>query len=273
MSIEQARVIVHNAYVGSQIKPPKPPAKTGSQRALEAELTDAGGLDVAGGIAQGIGELSNSVSLNNDGKRFANEALKGEQKEKSIFQLSNVALADGFWVAVIAVVVIGLGGIYLSGQRRHGVSSDGCVLTLRECFDGYSRKDFYPGQVVSTDEFAQLLYAINDDLHERWIVTPLDLARVDYDTPFFTGNATCRDCPEKDEHPDNIVCIEEITCSPQSAINYVAQGMYSARAGQSLEMIFAIADEWNFILYGHDATEEEKYWIKFGFNFYLDLNP
>ena len=101
----------------------------------------------------------------------------------------------------------------------------------------------------------------------------LDLARVDYDTPFFTGNATCRDCPEKDEHPDNIVCIEEITCSPQSAINYVAQGMYSARAGQSLEMIFAIADEWNFILYGHDATEEEKYWIKFGFNFYLDLNP
>jgi hypothetical protein len=48
MSIEQARVIVHNAYVGSQIKPPKPPAKTGSQRALEAEATDAGGLAVAG---------------------------------------------------------------------------------------------------------------------------------------------------------------------------------------------------------------------------------
>jgi hypothetical protein len=33
MSIEQARVIVHNAYVGSQIKPPKPPA----------ELSDTGG--------------------------------------------------------------------------------------------------------------------------------------------------------------------------------------------------------------------------------------
>jgi hypothetical protein len=54
MSIAQARVIVHNAYVGSQIKPPKPPAKTGSQRALQAELTDAGGLDVAGGAAVGI---------------------------------------------------------------------------------------------------------------------------------------------------------------------------------------------------------------------------
>jgi hypothetical protein len=54
MSIAQARVIVHNAYVGSQIKPPKPPAKTGSQRALQAELTDAGGMDVAGGAAVGI---------------------------------------------------------------------------------------------------------------------------------------------------------------------------------------------------------------------------
>jgi hypothetical protein len=100
----------------------------------------------------------------------------------------------------------------------------------------------------------------------------LDLARVDYDTPFFTGNATCRDCPETSQFPDNIVCIEEIKCSTQSSINYIAQGMYSARAGQSLEDALQLAERWNQLWYTHSAEEDELFWMEFGYKFYLKLN-
>jgi hypothetical protein len=80
MSIEQACVIVHNAYVGSQIKPPNPPAQSGSQRALQAELTDAGGLDVAGGSAQGVDGPSRAEIEAEIARQKANDAWAARQR-------------------------------------------------------------------------------------------------------------------------------------------------------------------------------------------------
>ena len=62
--------------------------------------------------------------------------------------------------------------------------------------------------------------------------SPYDPARADYDTPFYDGNGD-----------DHRVCVEN-KCSPQSAVNYVAQGMYSAHTGQSLDDALVLASSW-----------------------------
>jgi hypothetical protein len=87
-SIKQMRTIVHNAYVGSLLKgdEAKQPAQPGSQRALEAELTDAGGLNVAGGAAVGIGGPS----------RAEIEAQIARQKANAAWAARYQGLADNW---------------------------------------------------------------------------------------------------------------------------------------------------------------------------------
>jgi len=64
-----------------------------------------------------------------------------------------------------------------------------------------------------------------------------------------------------------IVCFGD-KCYHQSAVNYVAQGMYSVSAGQSLEDVKELANFWNDLMYGHPVTEEELYWLEYGYNYY-----
>jgi hypothetical protein len=109
-----------------------------------------------------------------------------------------------------------------------------------------------------------MLDAISTDLDDH-IRTPYDPARAYYDTPFYDGNSRL----EEQKNEDQIVCIED-KCSPQSAVNYVAQGMYAAASGQSLEDSNQLVQEWNFRLYKHDATSEELYWNQYGYNYYLN---
>jgi hypothetical protein len=86
-----------------------------------------------------------------------------------------------------------------------------------------------------------------------------------YDTPFFDGNPQFGDKTEIDQ----VVCIGSDTdCYHQSSVNYVAQGMYGASAGEPLFVSKLAAHVWNFVAYGHLANEEELYWIEKGHDVY-----
>ena len=73
MGMDQMRAIIANARAAS-LAQPKQPAQTGSQRALEAEATDAGGLNVAGGAAVGISGPSRAEIEAEIARQKANDA-------------------------------------------------------------------------------------------------------------------------------------------------------------------------------------------------------
>ena len=168
---------------------------------------------------------------------------------------------DETWV-LLGLIVGALVFAY-DTSRRHG-SDNYCTGSLSECFQNVELKKFTDNQVIDTGDFHNMLDTVNIDLHKKWRTT-YDPARAGYDTPFYNGN---------DENNDKTVCVDN-KCSPQSAVNYVAQGMYSAHTGQSLPDAKKLADRWN--RYAHmfgsgGATEDELYWLEYGYNYYNTIN-
>ncbi|MCC6498862.1 MAG: RHS repeat-associated core domain-containing protein [Anaerolineales bacterium] len=168
----------------------------------------------------------------------------------------------GFIVVILAVAIVG----QYDRSRRHGSTEDtDCLDTLADCFKQRALVNFAPNQTIDQQEFHDMLNEINDDLHKKWR-TSYDPARADYDTPFFNGDDGSGNVD------DDVVCIND-KCSPQSAVNYAAQGMYSAYTGQSLEDAEGLADSWNFWMHsGGAATEDELYWLKYGYDYYNSIN-
>jgi hypothetical protein len=162
-----------------------------------------------------------------------------------------------FLVVVIAIAIV----IGIDSSRRHGISAaPTCTSSYAACFENLKRLPLKNGQSLDTQQFDEMLDAIHDDLKGGWR-TPFDPARMNYDTPFWDGNPRFG----QKIYDDEVVCLDG-KCSPRSAVNYVAQGMYSARTNQSLEAAKGIAQWWNRIMYFHDATDDELYWLEYGYN-------
>ena len=169
-----------------------------------------------------------------------------------------------WWILVL--IIAGALTLDRDGRRRHEMSSTTtCEDSLAECFGRGQRREFSENEEIGGQEFSQLLDAISDDLNSK-LRTPFDPARGGYDTPFWDGNS--RFGTEK--HKDVVVCIEGYGCYRQSAINYVAQGMYSARTGETLEFGKKWVSWWNQIVWGHEPSEEELYWFEIGYYAYLE---
>lgn len=167
-------------------------------------------------------------------------------------------------VVIVALVVFTF--LREEPDRRHEAIGENCQGTLAECFNEGATKNFSNNQTINVQEFNEMLNAIDTDLERKWR-TPYDSSRAGYDTPFFNGASMFN----KGEVEDDIVCINN-KCSPQSAVNYVAQGMYSAYTGQSLEDSLNLTNNWNKWTHGHKATDDEKYWTEYGYNYYKSKN-
>jgi hypothetical protein len=167
---------------------------------------------------------------------------------------------DGpFLISIFVITVVVL--LLIDPWRRHGISAKPtCTDTYAACFKNSERLPLRNGQTLDAQQFDEMLDAIHDDLSDNWR-TPLDPGRMAYDTPFWNGNPRFG----KPIYGDEVVCLNN-KCSERSAINYVAQGMYSAHTGQSLDTAKEVVQWWNRLNYFHNATEDELYWLEYGYN-------
>jgi hypothetical protein len=86
-----------------------------------------------------------------------------------------------------------------------------------------------------------------------------------YDTPFYNGGG--RGNPEGNWPARQRVYIEGIGCYGRSEINYLAQGMWSAAAGESLTMAKSIVYAWK-VQYGETPSAGTVLWLEYGYNYY-----
>ncbi len=153
-----------------------------------------------------------------------------------------------------------------------------CTNTLAECFIKKGISPFQDNQ-INQGEFDDMLDEIAKDLYDHWTpgigtpspdwigekawsLGPAYLAgRGRYDTPFYDGGGIYES--------DQEVCLGH-ACYGRSEVNYVAQGMWAAAAGDSLEDTLEITTYWNMDQYGHPPTEGELYWTQYGFEWYRD---
>ena len=142
-------------------------------------------------------------------------------------------------------------------ERTHRSTTSSVDCNLRDCFEQHQRKEFTDHQQVDQNEFDSLLIAIYYDIDSK-PRTKYDLARESYDTPFYDGSI---------EGNDKEVCFGS-DCYKQSAVNYLAQGMYAASAGDTLEGAVDTTNWWNETIWGHPATDEELFWTKYGYGYY-----
>jgi RHS repeat-associated protein len=149
-----------------------------------------------------------------------------------------------------------------------------CEGTLAECFgdledglrpEGTERlAEFAHRQLIDEDELNELLEVVYEDLEkERMVPAGLNLlgvlaGRDRYDTPFWNGDGN-----------DTIVCIGDYSsCYRRSHVNYVAQGMWGAAAGETLEETLQVAETWNQTIYQHPPEPAELFWTAFGWRWY-----
>jgi hypothetical protein len=175
---------------------------------------------------------------------------------------------NGGPITILAVLLVLLlaAATVIRADRSHKV--DGVCdpkRTLASCFDRNGRMEFSPDQQIDQGEFDELLEVVYKDINRTprggWDIFP----RWSYDTPFFTGNSHL----DKNKYPDNIVCIGD-RCDNQSHVNYFAQGMYSAKAGETLEDAFGWVAWWNENINNNQAQPGEYYWTEFGYNYFVE---
>ena len=177
------------------------------------------------------------------------------------------------------------------GDVLLGVYSDGVYAcgTLAECQgppdqdkwgaeNAGGAPDFKKYERISEDVFEELLEAVYQDMRVEvtprawpnsfmnylWVGSwvygyiPGALAgRGTYDTPLWNN-----------EYEDLVICIEGHGCYKRSEVNYIAQGMWGAQSGESLEETLAVVNDWNRRKYHHPATEGELYWAAYGWRWY-----
>ena len=156
-------------------------------------------------------------------------------------------------------------------ESYHAVYNTDCHGSLADCFGDHGSKQFSPYVQIDPDEFQELLYAIKEDL-DRVKRLPGDVARVTFDSPFYDGAPI--DIFERQGNGrsyGNVVCFGE-DCYHQSEVNYVAQGMYSAAAGETLEGALWVCNAWNYIANSHSASEGERFWMAYGYHWYLQTH-
>ncbi len=170
---------------------------------------------------------------------------------------------DGELAILIGIIVIAIVGT-IDVDRRSDMSDGPCHNSLTDCFKEKKLPEFRDHQQIDKNEFNGLLDTIHDDLKSKFR-TSVDPSRAFYDTPFYDGNSRFGGTP----HKDQIVCVDD-KCSQQSAVNYIAEGMYSARTGQSLFWSDLTVQIWNWVWWGHAPTDDEIYWNEYGYKAYKE---
>jgi RHS repeat-associated protein len=150
--------------------------------------------------------------------------------------------------------------------------------TYTQCFYAGNLLTELDGEIdviyVDWGQFVEMEIAIYFDLVNRSPVGGYDLLRGGYDTPFWDNGP----------YLDAQVCFEDGSCYERHEVNYIAQGMWSAAAGQSIEEGHAIVWLWKAIGIGRDTlgnvlrgeegaeyalpTEAEYFWHDVGYQTY-----
>jgi hypothetical protein len=162
----------------------------------------------------------------------------------------------------------------------------GCTASLAACHQAGLLRPFSDGERISRAEFNELLEVVALEMYThdtpsfKWYDPITALAnrragRDTYDTPFYNGGG--RDgLNSREIHPgaypnDQQVCLDQ-GCFGRSDINYFAQGMWTAAAGDSLTDALAAVRMWNRSSYSITDSElqDRLFWTEFGYNWYLD---
>ncbi|MCC7118692.1 MAG: hypothetical protein IT310_09220, partial [Anaerolineales bacterium] len=175
---------------------------------------------------------------------------------------------DGILLVVIVLAILSVVGLAWEARRRHR-SSNECLpnSTLANCFNDQGIMSFENNESITTSEFEEFQISLYQDV-DYYNRNPGDWGRVEYDTPFYDGNPNFM-MPWTEKRPDKLVCIEGVSCSRQSAVNYIGQGAYSADSGETLEDALRRVENWNELVHAHSASDEELYWTTYGYNNYL----
>jgi hypothetical protein len=184
--------------------------------------------------------------------------------------LNTAKLTAGGEIPII-IGVIGIIAAVLDDANREHRSDGRCPFgrTYAQCFNANENIKFSHDQPIDMNQFIGLLDAINADLN-RTTRTRFDVARFDYDTPFYTGNANTLFGFGSSQFKDETVCFPD-KCYLQSDVNYIGEGMYAAAAGLTIDEIKNDAASWKN-LNGHSATEDTFYWVKLGYDYYIEKN-
>jgi RHS repeat-associated protein len=179
----------------------------------------------------------------------------------------------------VSVLIPGGDIINIRTPVRNPTASLGCTESLATCHEKFQLRDFEEGEHIGLLEFNQLLSLVADELHDGW--TPGSVSDIDpsnsaypvtyfldflagrgrYDTPFYNGDGQAL---------GNQVCIATHGCYGREEINYFAQGMWAAAAGDTLEEALELSEWWNQSEYSHPPTEGELFWTEFGYNWYKE---
>ena len=125
-----------------------------------------------------------------------------------------------------------------------------------ECF--YRRGRLPSGEwIISQEQLNQLMLAVYYDISGRpW--SPWDwYSRRAYDTPLWDGYLA----------DTGTICTGG-QCYDRNEVNYIAQGMYSAKY-EKRQLGESIVEGWNQIQYSHGASEGEIKWYNEGYDFYM----
>lgn len=141
---------------------------------------------------------------------------------------------------------------------NHTVYSIKCEDTLSVCFEKHRVKVFQEKN-VSDEDFFEFLFVVAGDVDRKKRGINFPYERADYDTPFYHGGF--------DDLRIETICVNS-RCDSRGAINYVAQGMISAKNGESLITALTLVENWNQERWNHSATESELYWTEYGYRYF-----
>ena len=156
---------------------------------------------------------------------------------------------------------------------NHTTLSLGCTDTLADCFQARSLRQFEDYEQIDQEEFNNLLDTVAEDLYAHDIPTNLGgqwvAGRGAYDTPFYNGEGRGGLPPGEGYDSNQQICLDQ-GCFGRSEVNYIAQGMWAAAGGYSLDDALDQTEAWNELSYGQDASPGKLYWTEYGYNWYIE---
>lgn len=165
-------------------------------------------------------------------------------------------------------------------------SAFSCQQSLAECHgngrrrgDGASYAQLNHYQQIEEGEFDDYVSAVYDDLQHEPTWPVYGAPENDYYNDaglgpgFLAGRGWYDTSSWNATQFDSKVCIGEHGCWTRSEVNYMAQGMWGAQSGESLEQTLSVSEWWNQDQYNHPTSAGELYWTEYGWNRWHQMNP
>jgi hypothetical protein len=148
----------------------------------------------------------------------------------------------------------------------------GCTEELKVCYEKGILADI--PKHIDQQEFDDLLVSVATDM-DNGMTLPTNVGgflsgRWTFDTPFYNGGGRGGyDDPPYESYESTLIGNSD-SYSNRSEINYFAQGMWSAAAGESLDRALKYTTDWNGTWY--KLTPEQipgkLYWTEYGYSWY-----